>query len=165
MFVKVKVAGIAIDPLANTPIVILKDLEEQSVVPIWIGILEASAIAAELEKIKLSRHLTHVLIKNVLTSLGVKLEKIEINDLQENTFFASLFLKRGGELIEVDARPSDAIALALSMESPIYVEEDVIKKSGKMDITADGEKREYDKKKWAEILENLSPEDFGKYKM
>lgn len=165
MLVKMKVAGIAIDPLANAPIVILKDLEEQSIVPIWIGILEASAIASELEKVKLSRPLTHVLMKNILESMNITLEKIEVTDLKNNTFYASLFLKNGDNIVEVDARPSDSIALALSMDSPIYVDDSVIEKSVKVDLAGSDKKSEYESKKWAEILENLSPEDFGKYKM
>jgi bifunctional DNase/RNase len=166
MFVKMKVAGIAIDPMANTPIVLLKDLEEHSIVPIWIGILEASAIAAELESISLSRPLTHVLIKNILESLNITLEKIEINDLKDNTFYASLFLKNTENVVEeVDARPSDAIALALSMGSSIYVKDEIIEKSGNVVLSDGKSKKEYEEKKWTEILENLSPEDFGKYKM
>lgn len=165
MFVRMKVSGIAIDPFANTPIVILKDLEEHNIVPIWIGILEASAIAAELEKINLSRPLTHVLIKNTLEALSIKLDRIEVNDLKDNTFYASLFLKSGDKEIEVDARPSDAIALALSMDSNIYVKDEIIEKSKRVDMSDEKAKKEYEKKKWAEILESMSPEDFGKYKM
>jgi bifunctional DNase/RNase len=165
MFVRMKVSGIAIDPFANTPIVILKDLEEHNIVPIWIGILEASAIAAELEKINLSRPLTHILIKNILEALDIKLDRIEVNDLKDNTFYASLFLKIGDNEVEVDARPSDALALALSMGAHIYVKEEIIEKSKRVDPSDEKEKKEYEKKKWAEILESLSPEDFGKYKM
>jgi bifunctional DNase/RNase len=166
MFIRMKVAGIAIDPLVNTPIVILKDLEEHNMVPIWIGILEASAIAAELEDISLSRPLTHVLIKNVLDSLNITLEKIEINNLEDNTFFASLILKRDeDDMLEVDARPSDAIALALCMDANIYVKEEVMEKSSKVTLADGDSKNKFEEKKWTEILENLSPEDFGKYKM
>ncbi len=165
MLVKMKVAGIAIDPLANTPIVILKDLEEQNIVPIWIGILEASAIAAELEKISIPRPLTHILTKNIIKALGAELKKVIISDLKESTFFAELFIDNGKEVIVVDARPSDALALAISMEAPIFVEEKVINKSGREGLIDDKTKKEFEEKKWAEILDNLSPEDFGKYKM
>ncbi|MFC1855302.1 bifunctional nuclease family protein [Thermodesulfobacteriota bacterium] len=165
MYVRMKVAGIAIDPVINTPIVILKDLEEHSVVPIWIGILEASAIAAELEKVELTRPLTHVLLRNTLDSLKVTLDKIEINDLKDNTFYATLFLNNGKKVLEIDARPSDAIALSLNMGSNIYVKDEIIEKSVKVTLSDSDEQSEFERKKWAEILENLSEEDFGKYKM
>jgi len=168
MYVKMKVAGIAIDPVANTPIVILKDMEEHNIVPIWIGILEASAIAAELESINLARPLTHTLVKNVIESLNSNLEKIHISDLQDNTFYATLVMTLRNDkdtIIEVDARPSDAIALALSMDAPIYVKDEIIEKSKMLSVSDSDEKTEFEKKKWAEILDELSPEDFGKYKM
>ncbi|HOJ51328.1 MAG TPA: bifunctional nuclease family protein [Syntrophales bacterium] len=166
MMVEMKVAGITIDPLTSTPIVILKDLEEKKAIPIWIGLFEASAIATRLENVTFSRPMTHDLLKNVIERLNARLLKIEINDLKNNTYFAEMHLVRDDEVIIIDSRPSDAIAVALRMEAPIYVEESVIERSRNVDI---GEQSEDFKKlrdeKLIEFLENLSPEDFGKYKM
>jgi uncharacterized protein len=164
MFVEMKVAGIVLDPFTNVPIVVLKDLGEKITVPIWIGLVEASAIAMELEKIKIQRPLTHDLLKNVIAELGVHVIKIEVTDLKDNTFFALIHLDQGGKAIAVDSRPSDAIALALRTHSPIFVEEKVIEKSKQMD-NKEGPFTQENRDKWAEILENLNPEDFGKYKM
>jgi bifunctional DNase/RNase len=164
MFVQMKVAGIVLDPYTNVPIVVLKDMEEKTSVPIWIGLVEASAIAMELEKIKIQRPLTHDLLKNVLVELKVEVVKIEVTDLRENTYFALIYLDKGGEIMAVDSRPSDAIALALRTKSPIFVADKVIEKSQKVD-PHDTSFTEENKDKWTEILENLNPEDFGKYKM
>ena len=166
MLIKMRVSGLTIDPLSNTPIVILKDMEEKRAIPIWIGLFEASAIATVLEKVKFSRPMTHDLLSDTLKALNVKVTKIEINDLKNNTFFANLYLMQDGNDIVVDSRPSDAIAIALRMNAPIFVDEKVIEKSRKVGF---GEKRlahdKLDKGKLEEFLENLSPEDFGKYKM
>jgi bifunctional DNase/RNase len=148
MLKEMKVAGITVDPFTNTPIVILKDLEEKDVLPIWIGLLEASSIATALENIQTPRPMTHDLLKNVLDSLGVKVIKIEVNDLRDNTYFALIHMEVDGKRLVIDSRPSDAIALALRVNAAIFVEESVIKKSAKEDV-----------------LESLSPDDFGKYKM
>jgi bifunctional DNase/RNase len=161
-----KVAGLTIDPLTNTPIVILKDLDEKKAIPIWIGLFEASAIATELEKITFSRPMTHDLIYELLKTLGVEVVKVEIHDLRNNTFFANIHLLKENETIVVDSRPSDAIALALRANAQIFVDEKVIEKSrnvdfGKKITDLDNLKDE----KLKEFLENLSPEDFGKYKM
>ena len=164
MFLEMKVAGIVLDPYTNVPIVVLKDLEEKTSVPIWIGLVEASAIAMELEKIKIQRPLTHDLLKNVLVELKVEVVKIEVTDLRDNTYFALIYLDKGGEIMTVDSRPSDAIALALRTKSPIFVADKVIEKSQKVD-SRDATFTEDNKDKWTEILENLNPEDFGKYKM
>jgi bifunctional DNase/RNase len=166
MTLEMKVAGLTVDPFSNMPIVILKDLEEKSAIPIWIGILEASAIATELEKIRLARPMTHDLLKNLLDSLGVEMLKIVVTDLRDNTFFAAIHLLNNKDDIILDARPSDAIALALRTGSPIFVEEQVVDKSKKIDLSQRGEgEGKAEAEKWKEILENLSPEDFGKYKM
>ncbi|HYA14216.1 MAG TPA: bifunctional nuclease family protein [Syntrophales bacterium] len=161
-----KVAGLTIDPLTNTPIVILKDLDEKKAIPIWIGLFEASAIATELEKITFSRPMTHDLIFELLKTLGVEVVKIEIHDLRNNTFFANIHLLKNNETMVVDSRPSDAIALALRANAQIFVDEKVIEKSRNVDF---GKKiTELDNlkdEKLKEFLENLSPEDFGKYKM
>ncbi len=166
MFVEMKVSGLTIDPLTNTPIVILKDLEGKRAVPIWIGLFEASAIATELEKISFSRPMTHDLIRDILKILEAKVLKIEIVDLRNNTFFACIHLNRNGDTLIVDSRPSDAIALALRVNCPIFIDEKVIEKSRNIDFAKKVD--ELDKKKTEELkefLENLPEEDFGKYKM
>ncbi len=165
MLKEMKVAGITVDPFTNTPIVLLKDLEEKDVLPIWIGLLEASSIATALENINTPRPMTHDLLKNILDNLGVKVLKIEINDLKDNTYYAILHLEVGKKRIVIDSRPSDAIGIALRTGAPIFVEEAVIKKSAKVDLAAKGDKVVTDTTEWEDILENLSPDDFGKYKM
>jgi len=164
MFIEMKVAGIVLDPYSNVPIVVLRDMEDKTTVPIWIGLVEASAIAMELEKIKIQRPLTHDLIKNILNELQVQVNKIEVTDLQDNTYFALIHMRVGDREVTVDSRPSDAIALALRTQSPIFVEEKVIEKSKQAD-SKEIPFTEENKDKWTEILENLNPEDFGKYKM
>jgi bifunctional DNase/RNase len=161
MFQEMKVSGLTVDPYTNTPIVLLKDLEKKEVVPIWIGFFEASAIATQLEKVQLSRPMTHDLIKNLLDNLGVTILKIEVTELRENTFFAIIHMDMDGTHIAIDARPSDAIALALRTDVPIYVHEEVIKKSRKIDLHQEKEGAEV----LDDLLEGLSSKDFGKYKM
>jgi hypothetical protein len=166
MFKEMKVSGLTIDPFTNTPIIILKDLEEKNVLPIWIGLLEASAIATELENIQLPRPMTHDLVRNILDRLKVEVKKVEMVDLRDNTFFATLHLTVSGKTIIIDSRPSDAIALALRTKAPIFVNEKVIEKSREISLEGlkiDEEKTDADK--WKEILETMNPEDFGKYKM
>jgi bifunctional DNase/RNase len=141
--------------------VLLKDLEEKEVVPIWIGFFEASAIATQLEKVQLSRPMTHDLMKNLLDTLGVTVIKIEVTELRENTFFAIIHLDMDGTHFAIDARPSDAIALALRTDVAIYVHEEVIKKSRKIDLHQQKEGEEV----LDDLLEGLSSKDFGKYKM
>lgn len=167
-FIEVRVTGLTIDPFTNMPIIILKDQEEKNALPIWIGLIEASAIATELEKIELTRPMTHDLMRSILTELAAQVSRVEVHDLQDNTFYARIFIKSAGkhELI-IDSRPSDAIALALRMKAPIFVAKSVMEKSRKVDLSAEtlDTQSEASKEKWSEILENLSPEDFGKYKM
>ena len=167
MFREMRVSGITMDPFSNMPIVILKDIQEKSSVPIWIGLLEASAIATELEDIQLPRPMTHDLLKDILNTLKVEVVRIEINDLKDNTFFATLYLQMGGKKYTIDSRPSDAIAIALRTNSSIFMSEEVIEKSKTIDLKGKGiaAKNDAESEKWAEILENMSPEDFGKYKM
>lgn len=167
MFLEMKIAGITLDPTTNMPIIILRDLSGDHTLPIWIGIAEASAIATKLENIDLARPMTHDLMRNILSRLEVCLEKVEVTDLRDNTFYANIYLRVGNMVVPIDSRPSDAIALALRTDSPIFVNEDVIKKSKRADLkTAKGEDLpEPQKEQWAEILENLSPDAFGKYKM
>ena len=164
-FVRMRVGGIMLDPFTNVPIVLLKDEEDKITIPIWIGLVEASAIAIQLEKITISRPLTHDLLKNVLGLLGATVERIEVTDLRDNTFFALIHLIVGDRRMEVDSRPSDAIALALRTESPIFVHKKVIEKSKKVDSKQQAAFSEENKDKWNELLEDLNPEDFGKYKI
>jgi bifunctional DNase/RNase len=166
MLVKMKVAGLTIDPLTNTPIVILKDLDEKKAIPIWIGLFEASAIATELEKISFSRPMTHDLIYEILKTVDVEVIKVEIHDLRNNTFFANIHLIKDDKTMVVDSRPSDAIALALRANAPIFVAEKVIEKSRNVDFGKKiTELDDLKDEKLKEFLENLSLEDFGKYKM
>ena len=166
MLIEMKVSGLTIDPITNTPIVILKDLQESKAIPIWIGLFEASAIATELEKVVFSRPMTHDLFNECLKVLDVTVNKIVLADIRNNTFFANIYLSREGQNFTIDARPSDAIALALRAHAPIFVDENVIEKSRNIDFgikISDLDKLKEDKIK--EFLENLSPDDFGKYKM
>ena len=166
MLIEMKVSGLTIDPITNTPIVILKDMQENKAIPIWIGLFEASAIATELEKVVFSRPMTHDLLNECLKTLNITVSKIEIVDIRNNTFFANIYLTREGQNFSIDARPSDAIALALRAHAPIYIEESVIEKSRNVDFgikLSDLDKLKDEKIK--EFLENLSAEDFGKYKM
>ncbi|MHB8908765.1 MAG: bifunctional nuclease family protein [Syntrophales bacterium] len=166
MFIEMKVSGLTMDPITNTPIVILKDLEEKRAIPIWIGIFEASAIATEIEKITFSRPMTHDLLSEILKVLKAEVMRVEIHDLRNNTFFANIQLLTDGNMIVVDARPSDAIAIALRAGASIFVESAVIEKSRNVDFgTKMTDLDRLKKEKLAEFLENLSPEDFGKYKM
>ena len=165
MLKEMKISGITVDPFTNTPIVILKDVDGKDVLPIWIGLLEASSIATALENIQTPRPMTHDLIKNIIEQLGVKVIKIEVNDLKDNTYYALLHLEVKGKRLVIDSRPSDALAIALRTGAPIFVEESVIKRSAKVDLGQKGDKVVTDSSDWEEILENLSPDDFGKYKM
>jgi bifunctional DNase/RNase len=163
------VGGLTLDPVTKTPIVILKDTDNKLNLPIWIGLLEATAMATELEGIKMARPMTHDLLKNILTEMGGSVESIEITELKENTYYALIYLNVGGREMVIDSRPSDAIALALRTKSPIYVAKGVLEASSilqqsdeKKDSTVTNVSN-VSKEKWAEILEKMSPEDF-KYK-
>ena len=159
------VSGLTIDPFTNSPIMILKDVESDKAVPIWIGLLEATAIASELENIKFSRPMTHDLLKNIMETMDIQVIKVEVCDLRDNTYFALIYLNRDGHEITIDARPSDAIALALRAKCPIFVADVVIQKARRVDLSAQEAITNEESKKWTEILEGLDPEDFGKYKM
>ena len=161
MWVEMKVRGLALDPLSNMPIIILRDEEEKRSLPIWVGIFEANAIALELEKIPTPRPMTHDLIKNILETLEARVQKIEVNDLRENTFFALIYLQIGNQELTVDARPSDAIALALRTAAPIFVDEDIIRRAKSVDASKEVDEQE----RLKEWLEHLKPEDFGKFKI
>jgi bifunctional DNase/RNase len=161
MWVEMKVRGLTLDPMSNMPIIILRDEEDKRQLPIWVGIFEANAIALELEKISTPRPMTHDLLKNVLEALEARVEKVVINDLRDNTFFALIHLRVRGAEVTVDSRPSDAIALALRVGAPLFVAEEVVQKAKTVDVTKESE----DQERLKEWLENLKPEDFGKYTM
>ncbi len=161
MEIEMTIKGLMIDPITNMPIVILKDGKGDRVLPIWVGIFEANAIALQIENITTPRPMTHDLLRNVLSDLEASVERIVVSELKDNTFYAVIYLNRGGDVLAVDCRPSDAIALALRTKSPIFVEESVVESAKGMDFTkdtADSERLQ----KW---LESLNPEDLGKYKM
>jgi bifunctional DNase/RNase len=159
------VSGLTIDPFTNSPIMILKDVESDKAVPIWIGLLEATAIASELENIKFSRPMTHDLLRNIMEMMEIQVTKVEVCDLRDNTYFALIYFHREDGEVSIDARPSDAIALALRTKAPIFVADVVIQKARRVDLTAKEAITTDDAKKWTEILESLDPDDFGKYKM
>ncbi|PYM79066.1 MAG: hypothetical protein DME09_22095 [Candidatus Rokuibacteriota bacterium] len=163
MFVEMKVRGLALDPLSNMPIIILRDEEDKRSLPIWVGIFEANAIALELEKIATPRPMTHDLMKNILEALDAHVTKIVVNDLKENTFFAVIHLRVGESEITVDSRPSDAIALALRVAAPIFVDEEVVRKAKSAEVTKETEVKTDDPERLREWLENIKPEDFGKF--
>lgn len=164
MFVEMKVKGLALDPLSNLPIIILRDEDDKRSLPIWIGIYEANAIALELEKIETPRPMTHDLIKNILETIEARVLKVMVTDLKENTFYAVLHVQAGGTEYTVDSRPSDAIALALRVGAPIYVDEDVVRKAKTLEVGKEGEPvKADDPDQLREWLQNIKPEDFEKY--
>ncbi len=162
MDVEVRIRGLMMDPATNMPIVVLKDVASDTVMPIWVGIFEANAIAIEIEKMTAPRPMTHDLTRNLIQHLNARLERIVINELKDDTFFATLWLTQGDEQLTVDARPSDAIALALRSDCPIFVAEQVLQ-SAKLNTSGppDGPTAEQ-LRGW---LEGLNDEDLGRYKM
>jgi bifunctional DNase/RNase len=160
MEVEMKIRGLLMDPVTNTPIVILRDSGSETVLPIWVGVYEANAIALEIEKVSTPRPMTHDLIKNVLAGLDARVHKVVVTELKEETFYAVIWMERDGKIISVDSRPSDALALALRVDCPIFVEEEVLKTSKK--ATATSETTSEELRKW---LEGLNDEDLGHYKM
>jgi len=165
MFVEMKVRGLALDPLSNMPIIILRDEEDKRSLPIWVGIFEANAIALELEKISTPRPMTHDLIKNILDAVDARVLKVVVTDLKENTFFAVLHVQLGETEYTVDSRPSDAIALALRVAAPIYVDEEVVRKAKSLDVaTKETEAvKADDPERIREWLGSIKPEDFEKF--
>jgi bifunctional DNase/RNase len=159
---EVAVAGVTVDPVTKSPIVLLRDPETGNVVPIWIGLLEANAIALALEGTELPRPMTHDLMKSILHATGTRLQSVEIADIRENTYFALLHLEVNGENTRVDARPSDAIALALRCGARILVSESVLAQSS---IPAPAASEGGERDKWTELLDKMDPERFSKYKM
>jgi bifunctional DNase/RNase len=161
MEVEMKIRGLMMDPVTNTPIVVLKDINGNAILPIWVGIYEANAIALEIEKVATPRPMTHDLIKTLLLGLGTGIRKVVVSELKDDTFYAVIWLDKEGELISVDSRPSDALALALRLDCPIYVDETVLKNSKASASAADKVNNE-ELRRW---LENLNDEDLGRYKM
>jgi len=161
MEVEMRIRGLLVDPVNNTPILILKDANSDTVLPIWVGVFEASAIQMEIEKVSTPRPMTHDLIKNVLSGLDAHVHKVVVTELKDDTFYAVIWMERDGRIISVDSRPSDALALALRVDCPIYVDEEVLKTSKKAQTAADPATNE-DIRKW---LEGLGDEDLGNYKM
>ena len=149
------------DPVTNMPIVILKDVNGAAVLRIWVGIYEANAIALEIEKVLTPRPMTHDLLRNLLVGLDTRVHKVVVNELKDDTFYALIWLDRDGQTISIDSRPSDALALALRVDCPIYVEEEVLKNSKIANASSDKVSSD-ELRKW---LENLNDEDYGRYKM
>jgi uncharacterized protein len=158
---EVKIRGLMMDPVTNMPVVVLKAVQGAGTLPIWVGIYEANAIALEIEKVQTPRPMTHDLLKNVLLGLDVHVQKVVVSELKDDTFYALIWMERAGQTISMDSRPSDALALALRLDCPIYVEEKVFKNSQTSGTTAEKTTNE-ELKRW---LENLNDEDLGRYKM
>jgi bifunctional DNase/RNase len=161
MPVEMKIKGLMIDPVSSMPIIVLRAPDGEAVLPIWVGLFEANAIATQLEEIESPRPMTHDLLKNVIVTLDAQISRIVIHDLRENTFFATIFLRRNGAEIGVDSRPSDAMALALRAQAPIFVEQAVLDKSSSPDSAGESEETER-LRRW---LETVDPEELGKYEM
>ena len=162
MEVEMKIRGLMMDPVTNMPIVVLKDVGGSSILPIWVGIYEANAIALEIEKVSTPRPMTHDLIKTLLLGLGTGMRKVVVSELKDDTFYAVIWLEKEGELISVDSRPSDALALALRLDCPIFVDDAVLKNSNRASAITDKMNSNEELRRW---LENLNDEDLGRYKM
>jgi len=160
MEVEMKIRGLMMDPVTNLPIVILKDVGSETLLPIWVGVYEANAIALEIEKVATPRPMTHVLFRNVLSGLDAFVHRVVVTELREDTFYAVIWLERNGQIISIDSRPSDALALALRADCPIYVDEEVLKTSKSANAPERPGTEEL--KNW---LEGLGDDDLGKYKM
>jgi hypothetical protein len=166
-FIEMRVGGLTLDPVTKTPIVILKDAENKLTLPIWIGLMEATAMATELEGIKMARPMTHDLLRRIILDLGGAIESIEVTDLKDNTYYATIHLQAGDKIFAIDSRPSDAISLALRTQSPIFVAKKVLETSSVLQQNEETQEQNLSnvsRDKWAEILEKMTPEDF-KYKM
>lgn len=162
MDIEVRIRGLMMDPSTNMPIVVLKDVASETVMPIWVGIFEANAIAIEIEKLAAPRPMTHDLMRNLIGNLNARLERIVITEIKDDTFHAVLWLRQGNDEVTVDARPSDAIALALRLDCPIYVSEHVMQ-TAKLNTTGPPEGPTAEQlRTW---LEGLNDEDLGRYKM
>ena len=161
MEVEMKIRGLMMDPVTNMPIVVLKDVSGDTVLPIWVGVYEANAIALEIEKVTTPRPMTHDLIKNVLVGLNTHVHKVVVSELRDDTFYAVIWMERDGHVISIDSRPSDALALALRLDCPIYVEEEVLKSSK----LASSINERISSEELRKYLESLNDEDLGRYKM
>ncbi len=161
MEVEMKIRGLMMDPVTNMPIVVLKDARGSAILPIWVGIYEANAIALEIEKVQMPRPMTHDLLRNLLLGLDVRVHKVVVSELKDDTFFALIWMERNGQMMSMDSRPSDALALALRVDCPIYVDETVLK-SSKLSSALTEKNQNEELRKW---LEGLSDEDLGRYKM
>ncbi len=161
MEIEMKIRGLMVDPVTNTPIVILRDSSGNSILPIWVGVYEANAIALEIEKVSTPRPMTHDLIRNLLTGVEAKVSKVVVSELRDETFYAVIWLERDGQAISVDSRPSDALAIALRLDCPIYVEEQVLA-SSRAAINISDKVTNEELRRW---LEGLNDEDLGRYKM
>jgi len=159
MEVEMRIRGLMLDPTTNMPIIVLKDVNSDSVLPIWVGVFEANAIALEIEKVSPPRPMTHDLLKNVITGLGATVERVVVTELRNDTFFAAIWATRNGEPMVMDSRPSDAIALAMRTDCPIFVDEEVLK-SSRIATGAAGRITGEDLRRW---LEGLGDEDPGRY--
>lgn len=161
MLIEMTIKGLLVDPITNMPIVVLKDKAGERVLPIWVGIFEANAIALQIENVATPRPMTHDLLRNIIANLDGEVNRVVVSDLKENTFFASIHLTVKGEHVVVDARPSDAIALALRTRAPILVEETVVDNAKTVDFAFEA----VDSNRLQQWLESLDPEEMGKYKM
>src|SRR5436305_1858806 len=157
--VEMKIRGLMMDPVTNMPVVVLKDVGGETVLPIWVGVYEANAIALEIEKVTTPRPLTHDLIKNLLLGLDTRVHKIVVSELREDTFYAVIWLERDGHIISIDSRPSDALAIALRLDCPIFVDDEVLK-SSKLAASMSERVSSEELRKW---LEGLNDEDLGRY--
>ncbi len=161
VLIEMTIKGVIVDPITNVPIIILRDRDGQKVLPIWVGMYEANAIAVQIENIQTARPMTHDLLRNVIHDLHAVVEKVVVCDLKENTFYALIHLQTATGPVAIDARPSDAIALALRTRAPILVEESVIDNAKTVDFAIE----KHDSDRLQQWLESLDPDDLGKYKM
>lgn len=161
MHVEMKIRGLMMDPVTNMPVVILKDTGGKSILPIWVGVYEANAIAMEIEKVQPPRPMTHDLLRNVLFGLDAVVRKVVVTELKDDTFYAVISLERNGNTFTIDSRPSDALALALRTDAPIYVDDSVLKSSKVTNAVAEKPGNE-ELRRW---LESLGEDDLGQYKM
>jgi bifunctional DNase/RNase len=161
MEVEMKIRGLIVDPSTNMPIVLLKDPQSDTLLPIWVGIYEAQAIALEVEKAQAPRPLTHDLLKNLVHGLNAQVQRVVVTELKDDTFYAVIWMEQNGEVVAMDSRPSDALALALRADCPIYVDEDVLRAAKVLPNPAE-QVSSQDVRKW---LEGLGDEDLGRYKM
>jgi bifunctional DNase/RNase len=161
VLIEMTIKGLTVDPVTNMPIVILHDIDDKRILPIWVGVFEANAIALQIENVHTPRPMTHDLLRNVIHDLQASVERVVVSDVKDNTFFAHIHLDTPAGKVAIDARPSDAIALALRTRSPIWVEEAVIENAK----TIDASTAKVDGERLHQWLESLDPDDLGKYKM